>query len=103
MFHHIVLLRFNAASTSDQHQAAVRELAALPSIIPELRSYEVHLDAELAADNAHVSIVATFEDEAAYRIYATHPEHLKVINERINPIKESALRSQYLDLRDPVR
>ena len=97
MFHHIVLLRFTATSTPDQHRAVVEGLGELPSTIPQLRSYDVHLDGGLAADNAHLSIVATFEDEAAWRIYSKHPEHLKVINERINPIKESSLRSQYTD------
>ena len=97
MFHHIVLLRFTTGSTPDQHQSVVDGLRALPAMVPELRSYDVHLDGGLAADNAHISIVATFEDEAAWRIYSTHPEHLKVINERINPIKESSLRSQYTD------
>ncbi len=95
MFHHTVLLRFRPDSTREQHQAVVDDLRALPEAISELADYQVHLDAGLADDNAHVSVAATFADEAAWRSYAIHPAHLRVIDERINPIKESSLRSQY--------
>lgn len=97
MFHHIVLLRFRPDSTAEQHQAVVDELRALPQTISELVDYQVHLDAGLGENNAHISVAATFADEAGWRIYATHPAHLKVIDERIDPIKESSMRSQYSD------
>ncbi len=97
MFHHLVLLRFVPGSTPDQHRAVVDDLRALPATIPELVRYDVHLDAGLGDGNAHVSVAATFIDEAGWRTYATHPDHLRVIHERIDPIKESSLRSQYRD------
>lgn len=97
MFHHIVLLRFSADSTSEQHQAVVDDLRSLPRTIVELVDYQVNLDSGLAEDNAHVSVSATFTDEAGWRTYATHPDHLRVIHERIEPIVESSMRSQYSD------
>ena len=97
MFHHTVLLRFRPDSTPEQHQAVVDELCALPHTINELVDYQVHLDARLGDDNAHVSVAATFADEAGWRTYSTHPDHLQVIRARIEPIIESSMRSQYSD------
>lgn len=97
MFHHAVLLRFRADSTPEQHQAVVEALRALPATIDELVAYEVHLDAGLGEGNAHVSVAATFADESGWRVYTTHPDHVRVIDERIAPILESSLRSQHHD------
>jgi len=97
MFHHIVLLRFTAESTPDHHRAVVDGLRPLPESIPDLRSYEVHLDAGLGVENAQVSVHATFDDEAGWHAYGNHPAHVRVIEERIAPILESALRTQYDD------
>ena len=97
MFHHIVLLRFLPESTPEQHRAVVDGLRALPPLIGEIRSYDVQLDAGLAPDNAHVSVHATFGDESAWRTYSIHPDHLKVIEERIIPILDTATRTQYRD------
>lgn len=102
MFHHIVLLRFTPESTPTQHDAVVNGLRPLPDSIPEIRSYEVQPDAGLHGDNAHVSVHATFHDEAAWRTYSTHPDHVKVIDERIAPILDVAIRTQYRDDHDQV-
>lgn len=97
MFHHIVLLRFTPDSTPDQHQAVVDGLGPLPESIPDLRSYDVHLDAGLGVENAQVSVHATFDDEAGWHTYSNHPAHVQVIEQRITPILQAALRTQYLD------
>ena len=97
MFHHISLLRFAPTSTADQHEAVAEGLRSLPESIPDLRSYEVHIDAGLGADNAHVSLHATFDDEAGWHTYSQHPAHVQVIEKHIAPILEAALRTQYDD------
>ncbi|HET8930066.1 MAG TPA: Dabb family protein [Acidimicrobiales bacterium] len=97
MFHHIVLLRFTPDSTPDQHRAVAEGLRPLPESIPDLRTYEVHLDAGLGAQNAQVSVHATFDDEAGWHAYSNHPAHVQVIDQRITPILETALRTQYAD------
>ncbi len=97
MFHHFVLLRFVPGSTPEQHRAVVEGLRPLPESIPDLNGYEVHLDAGLGAQNAHVSVHATFDDEAGWHAYSSHPAHVQVIEDRITPILETALRTQYID------
>ncbi len=97
MFHHIVLLQFTADSTDDAHRAIVDALKALPALIDEIIDYEVNIDAGLDETNAHVSVHATFVDEAAWRAYSSHPEHLKVLNGKIKPILKHAARTQFND------
>ena len=58
----------------------------LPAKIPELRSYHVGLDAGLADGNFDIGVVAEFDDAAGYEVYATHPDHVQVIAERIRPV-----------------
>lgn len=93
-FRHIVLLHFTPSSSVAQHQAVAEALRGLPDVIEEIRSYDVNLDAGLSPDNAHVSVIGDFADEAAWRAYSQHPAHLAIVNQRIAPILESASRTQ---------
>lgn len=97
MFHHIVLLRFSADSTPAQHTAVADGLRSLPGQVPQIVGYDVNVDLRLAPENAHVSVHATFADEADWRIYSSHPAHVKVIDELITPILQTATRTQYTD------
>lgn len=94
MVHHTVLLRFIAEATDDQVEAVVEGLRALPEQIPEIRSYRVGRDAGFAEDNADVLVLATFDDQAAWRSYQDHPAHRAVITELIAPIKASRHAAQ---------
>jgi hypothetical protein len=72
-FHHVVLLRW----TEDLTDAAISEFAnglrALPAQIPEIRSYAC--GARLFDNNWDFAITATFDDEAGWIAYDTHPQH----------------------------
>lgn len=97
MLHHHVLITFVPTATPEQHRAVAEALRALPATITAIEAYEVHLDDGLAEGNAHLSIVATFADEAAWRAYLEHPDHVRVLNEHILPIRAAGLRLQYHD------
>ena len=49
-----------------------------------------------ATGNFDLAVVADFDDEAGYRVYATNPEHLTVIAERIRPILADRAAVQYV-------
>jgi len=92
MLRHVVLLRF----TSPEAVAPVVEaLRALPPKVPSIRAYSVGTDLGLAPDNAHVSVIAEFEDEAGHAEYRDHPEHVKVIDELIKPNLEWRSATQH--------
>lgn len=86
MFRHIVLLSFTPEATAEQHQGVLDGLAGLPAVIPELRSYVLGPDAGTSPGNFDLAVVADFATVDDYRVYTTHPTHLKVIEERIKPI-----------------
>lgn len=95
MFRHIVLLGLREATDSDAVAALVDALRNLPEEIPELRAYEIGLDAGLAEGNATVGVVADFDDEAGYLVYRDHPAHVAVIADHIRPILESRAAIQH--------
>jgi hypothetical protein len=87
MFRHVVLLTWNDTATAAERQAVVDGLNALPASIREIRGYRVGVDAGLAPEgNAHLVVVADFDDEAGYMVYRDHPVHQDVIAQRIRPI-----------------
>jgi len=63
----------------------VEALRGLPAQISEIRSYEVGADLGLRDGNADLAIVASFDDEAGWRAYLSHPAHLQAIDEHIAP------------------
>jgi hypothetical protein len=97
MLHHRVLLSFVPSSTPEQHRSVAEALRALPATITAIEAYEVHLDDGLAEGNADLSIVATFADEAAWRSYVEHPDHVRVVREHIAPIRAAGMRLQHHD------
>jgi len=91
---HTVLLRFTAESTPDQHEIAETRLLQLPSLIPEIVSFNVLTDLGLDPErSSHLSVVADFDSAEAYLIYASHPAHLAAITETIKPILAPGGRS----------
>ena len=97
MIRHVVLLRWTAESTPEQHQTVLDELGALPGAIPEIARYRLGRDLGLAEGNASLSVIADFASLADYEVYRDHPEHQRVIAERIKPILavRSALQYEY--------
>lgn len=83
---HIVTLTFRDDTTAEQVQAIADALRELPEQIPELRSYEVGVDAGLAEGNATMAVVADFDDVGGWEAYRDHPAHQAVITQRIVPV-----------------
>jgi hypothetical protein len=86
MFRHVVMLRWKAEATPEQHAAVVNGLARLPEQIPEIRGYTVGADAHVNEGNYDLVVVADFDDADAYLVYRDHRDHQAVIREHIAPI-----------------
>ena len=95
MFRHVVLIGFIPEASEQQRQSLLAELHRLPGAISEIRQYVVGFDAGLAEGNADLAVVADFDDVEAYRVYATHPAHVRVITEYIRPIMASRTAVQH--------
>jgi hypothetical protein len=86
MFRHVVMFRYAEGTTAAQRKAVLDGLAELPGMMPEIRNYHFGEDAGLVDGNFDLAVVAEFDDEAGYRSYATNPDHLSLIAERIRPV-----------------
>lgn len=95
VFRHCVMMKFADEATAEQRQAMRDTVASLPSHIPEILNYSVGFDAGLRDDNYHLVVVGDFADKDAYEVYATHPEHVRVVKEVIGPIAVARAAVQY--------
>ena len=85
---HLSLLTWKAGTTEQDLDDLRAGLATLPGLIPEIRAFRFGPDAGLNEGNAEFGIVAEFDDVEAYRVYASHPAHLDVIERLVRPITE---------------
>jgi len=93
-FRHVVVLDLSGA-TDTQVEDVITRLRTLPAVIPELRAYEVGRDAGLSDGNSTLAVVADFDDADGYRAYRDHPEHRRIIDERILPILKGRAAVQH--------
>lgn len=83
---HLVMFRWNPETTPEQVEALMADLAAMPSMVPSIRSYQFGPDVTGAEGNYNFAIVAGFDDEAGYRAYADDDQHKQFVAERIRPL-----------------
>ncbi len=86
MLRHVVLFDL-AEDTSDAAiDAAVAGLLALRDTVPSVRALSCGRDAGLAEGNAGLALVVDTDDEAGWRAYQDHPEHVRVATTLVRPI-----------------
>ena len=94
MVKHIILWTLKD-TLSDEEKVAVKQgikegLEGLKGKIPGL--LDIHVETEgLASSNADLMLDSSFEDEAALKGYAVHPEHVAVADGKVRPY--TAVRS----------
>lgn len=99
MLRHVVLIQLVDDDPSRPVDAAadalIEGLRTLPDQIPEIRSYTVARDLGLAPTNAHVGVIAEFDDEAAFGRYREHPAHVDVVERLLEPVAWSRTALQF--------
>lgn len=76
--------------------AGIKEnLEALSGKIPGLLAISVQTDGLLASSNADLMLDSSFEDEAALKGYAVHPEHVAVADTYVRPYTQTRLCLDY--------
>lgn len=95
MLRHVVLLHLRADAPDGRAGEIAEALRELPATVSSLRSYEVGIDAGLAEGNAHVVVVADFDDAEGFHRYRDHPDHVRVIEELIAPALERRSAVQF--------
>jgi hypothetical protein len=85
MLHHVVTFDLKPDAPADTVDQIAAALDALAATLPEVRSLAVGADLALREGNAGFGITMTFDDVDAFKVYADHPEHIRVIKELIGP------------------
>ena len=95
MLHHVVTFQLKADAPADQVERIADAVNALGATLPEVRSMAVGRDLELREGNASFAIAAQFDDVDGFKVYADHPEHIRIIKELIGPFIESRSPVQF--------
>jgi Stress responsive A/B Barrel Domain len=85
MLHHVVTFDLRSDAPAGQVDRICEAIGALATTLPEVRSLGCGADLGLRDGNAGFGIAMTFDDVDAFRVYAEHPEHLRIIKELIGP------------------
>ena len=99
MLRHVVLFKWKDGITTEQTQAVVDRLGRLPGQIPQIAAYSLGPDAGLSEGAADFAVVADFASVEDWRAYLEHPEHLRVVEEAVAPVRESRVVVQF-ELKD---
>jgi hypothetical protein len=85
MLHHVVTFNLKPDAPADLVDRIGEALDALAATLPEVRSLAIGKDLGLREGNASFAIAAQFDDVDGFKVYAEHPDHLRVIKELIGP------------------
>ena len=89
MVKHVILWKLKAEHNNDKVKADIKSgLEGLKGVIEGLVDIKV-ITERLDSSNVDVMLDSLFEDEAALKFYATHPEHVKVADTAVCPFTES--------------
>ena len=95
MLRHVVMMQFAPHATDEDVDALMEGLRALPSLVPEIRTYSFGLDAGLVEGNFDLVVVADFDDVDGYLAYAANADHQALLADRIKPFVAGRTAVQY--------
>ena len=92
MVKHVILWNLKAEYSADEKLRIKKEIKesieGLMGKIPGLLDIKVYIEG-LASSNADLMLDSTFEDEAALKVYASHPDHVAVADNKVRPFTAS--------------
>ena len=92
MVKHVILWQLKDELTAEEKVTIKKEmketLEGLVGKIPGLLEMKIQTEG-LASSNAEVMLDSSFEDEAALKGYATHPEHVAVADGKVRPFTKA--------------
>ena len=96
MVKHVILWKLkDEVSDKESVKRGIKEgLEGLKGRIPGLVDITVRTEG-LPSSNADAMLETTFENEAALKGYATHPEHVAVANAKVRPFAQTRLCLDY--------
>lgn len=92
--HHVVIVWLkdhDSAAARERYIEATRSLAELPMVWRYKIGTALPGGREVVDSSYDVAIVATFENAQALDAYLNHPEHRKVLDERLKPLVDKVI------------
>ena len=89
MVKHIILWKLKNEYNTDEVKLGIKDgLEDLMGVVPGLLEIKVETET-LDSSNVDVMLYSVFENEAALKGYAAHPEHVKVADTFVRPYTAS--------------
>jgi len=95
MIEHIVLFRWREEASQEAVDSALAELRKLKGKIPGIVDLSCGANFSDRANGHTHGLVVRFADRSALRAYGPHPEHQRVVQNLINPIRAEILALDY--------
>jgi hypothetical protein len=95
MIEHIVLFRWTEGARQEAIGTALAELRKLKGTIPGIVDLSCGANFSDRAKGYTHGLVIRFTNRAALEVYSPHPEHQRVVQNFINPIRADVLAFDY--------
>jgi len=95
MIEHIVLFRWTDTATQEAKDKVMTELRKLKNKIPGIVDLSCGANFCDRAKGYEHGLVVRFNDRAALQAYGPHPDHQRVVQELITPIRADVLALDY--------
>lgn len=95
MIEHIVLLRWNDTASQEAINTAMTELRGLKGKIPGIVDISSGVNFSERGKGFTHGLVFRFKDRASLEGYLPHPEHQRVVQKFLNPIRADAIIFDY--------
>ena len=95
MLKHVVFFKLKGGVGEAEIEDLEKNLAALPSAIPEILNYEFGRDVVRSERSYDFALVSSFKDLESMQRYQEHPEH-QVVLKKVNELCESILAVDFV-------
>ena len=95
MVEHILLIRWTEGASPEAVDTAMAELRALKDKIPGILDLSCGTNFSVRAKGYTHGLAIRFKDRAALEAYNPHPEHQRVVQQFINPIRGDTIVLDY--------
>lgn len=95
MIRHIALFQFSEDVTHEDIIELDAALARIPALVSTVKSFDCGADVGITDGAWDYGVVAEFDSAADYSAYATHPDHVAIVERVVKPMITDAARIQF--------
>lgn len=92
---HMVIIQFKPGTADEQVAKLSAGLDSLPGSISQIRSYTHGASAEIRPGAWDYGVVAEFDSREDFEAYLTHPDHVALVRDLLDPISAARVSVQF--------